>query len=69
MVKEKTKGQFEMGEYDMHFADSNMTLTMPDRSQKVFDTATTGYNLILTEPDTGDKYHVTANTLAYLKYT
>lgn len=69
MVKEHTNGEFEMGEYDMHFGDSNLTLTMPDRSQKIFDTATTGYNLILTDPNTGDKYYVTANTLAYLTHT
>ena len=58
-----------MGEFDMHFGDKNLTLTMPDRSQKIFDTATTGYNLILTDPITGDIYKVVANTLAYLKYT
>jgi len=32
MVKKLTNGEFVMGEYDMHFGDANLTLTMPDRS-------------------------------------
>jgi len=43
MVKKLQKGEFDMGEFDMHFGDSNMTLTWPNKTQQVFDVASTGF--------------------------
>lgn len=68
MVKEMTKGQFVMGEFDMHFADKNMTFTWPNLTQQVFDVATSGYALRLTDSD-GGIYDVINNEIASLKYT
>ena len=69
MVKEKMKGQFVMGEFDMLFGDSNMTFTWPNKTQQVFDVATSGFAMRLTDAATGDVYQVINNEIAYLKYT
>ena len=68
MVKEMTKGQFVMGEFDMHFGDANMTFTWPNLTQQVFDVATSGYAIRLTDSD-GGVYDVINNEIASLKYT
>jgi len=69
MVKEKTKGQFDMGEFDMLFGDSNMTFTWPNKTQQVFDVATSGFAMRLTDVASGDVYQVINNEIAYLKHT
>ena len=69
MVKEMTKGQFEMGEFDMLFGDSNLTLRWPNKTQQVFDVATSGFAMRLTEVTTGKVYQAINNEIAYLKYT
>ena len=33
MVKNHANGNFEMGEYDMHFGNTNLTLTYPNKTQ------------------------------------
>lgn len=69
MVKNMTKGAFEMGEFDMLFGDSNLTLRWPNKTQQVFDVATSGFAMRLTEVTTGKVYQAINNELAYLKYT
>lgn len=69
MVKKLTKGEFDMGEFDMKFGDSNMTLTWPNKTQQVFDVASTGFAMRLTEVTTGLVYQAISNQIATLKYT
>ena len=69
MVKEKTKGNFEMGEFDMLFGDSNLTFTWPNRTQQLFDVATSGFALRLTDKVTGEVYQAINNQVAQLKHT
>jgi len=69
MVKNMTKGAFEMGEFDMMFGDSNLTLRWPNKTQQVFDVATSGFAMRLTDVSTGKVYQAINNEIAYLKYT
>lgn len=69
MVKNKMKGEFDMGEFDMLFGDSNLTLRWPNKTQQVFDVATTGFAIRLTDVATGLVYQAINNEVAYLKYT
>jgi hypothetical protein len=69
MVKEKTKGQFEMGEFDMLFGDSNLTLTWPNKTTMIFDVATSGFAMRLTDKQSGKVYEAISNTIAQLKHT
>ena len=64
MVKDKTKGQFEMGEFDMLFGDSNLTLTWPNKTTMIFDVATSGFAMRLTDKQTGKVYQAISNTIA-----
>lgn len=69
MVKEKMNGQFVMGEFDMKFGNDNMTLTWPNKTQQLFDVATTGFALRFTDVTTGKVYKAINNEIASLKYT
>ena len=69
MVKNLTKGNFMMGEFDMNFGDSNMTFTWPNKTQQLFDVATSGFSMRLTDVTTGAVYEVINNEIANLKYT
>lgn len=69
MVKQVTKGEFVMGEFDMMFGDSNLTLRWPNQTQQIFDVATSGFSLRLTESTTGKVYQAINNEIAYLKHT
>jgi hypothetical protein len=69
MVKQLMKGQFVMGEFDMMFGDSNLTLRWPNQTQQIFDVATSGFSLRLTESTTGKVYQAINNEIAYLKHT
>lgn len=69
MVKNKVKGQFDMGEFDMLFGDSNLTLTWPNRTQQIFDVATTGFVMRLTDVVSGAVYQVVTTEVASLKHT
>lgn len=42
MVKNKMTGMFDMGEYDMKFGESNLTVTFPNRTNLIFDVYSTG---------------------------
>lgn len=57
-----------MGEIDLVFGDKNLTVKYPNRTQDVYDVATTGGStLILTKGEHTIK--VVHNVLAYLKHT
>lgn len=58
-----------MGEFDMNFGDSNMTFTWPNKTQQLFDVATSGFSMRLTDVTTGAVYEVINNEIANLKYT
>jgi len=68
MVKKGPVGMFDMGEIDMKFGDSNLTITYPNKTQDIYDVSTTGFGKITLKK--GDEtYQVVYNTLANLKHT
>lgn len=68
MVKNGMKGIFDQGEMDMHFGDKNLTIRYPNKTQDVYDVATTGgATLILTKDNV--VYNVVNNIVANLKHT
>jgi len=46
MVKKGPVGMFDMGEIDMKFGDSNLTVTYPNKTQDIYDVSTTGFGKI-----------------------
>jgi len=68
MAKEGEVNMFDMGEIDLIFGDKNLTVKYPNRTQDIYDVATTGGdNLILQKGN--DTIRVVHNILAYLKHT
>ena len=68
MAKEGEVNHFDMGEIDLIFGDKNLTVKYPNRTQNVYDVATTGgSSLILQKGNATIK--VVHNVLAYLKHT
>jgi len=68
MAKEGAPNMFDMGEIDLIFGDKNLTVKYPNRTQDIYDVATTGGdNLILQKGN--DTIRVVHNILAYLKHT
>lgn len=49
-VKDHMKGNFMLGEFDLIFGDANLTVLFPNKTQKIFDVATTPNYLILIDP-------------------
>ena len=58
-----------MGEFDMVFGDSNLTFIWPNKTSQVFDVATTGYYLKLTDSISHKSFLAVSNQLGYLKHT
>jgi len=68
-VKDHMNGNFMLGEFDMIFGDANLTVMFPNKTQKIFDVATTPDALILIDPLTQEKTKVIVNELSYLRHT
>lgn len=67
-VKTGMPNNFLMGEIDMVFGDSNLTVIYPNRTQVVYDVSTTGGSyFVLTKGN--DTIKVVNNLVAYLKHT
>lgn len=49
-MKDHMNGNFMLGEFDMIFGDANLTVMFPNKTQKIFDVATTPNYLILIDP-------------------
>lgn len=68
MAKAGEPNHFDMGEVDMIFGDKNLTVKYPNRTQEIYDVATTGgSNLILQKGN--ETIKVVHNVLAYLTHT
>lgn len=59
---------FAMGEVDLVFGDKNLTVTYPNRTQDIYDVATTGGNALILKKN-NETINVVSDTLAYLKHT
>lgn len=68
MAKEGEAQNFDMGEFDLVFGDKNLTVKYPNRTQDVFDVATTGGSTLILQK-AGHEIKVVHNVLAYLKHT
>jgi hypothetical protein len=68
MAKEGEAKNFDMGEIDMIFGDKNLTVKYPNRTQDVYDVATTGGSTLILQKG-GQTIKVVHNLLAYLKHT
>jgi len=68
MAKEGVANHFDMGEIDMVFGDKNLTVKYPNRTQDIYDVATTGGSTLILQKG-GQTIKVVHNTLAYLKHT
>lgn len=68
MAKEGEAKNFDMGEFDLVFGDKNLTVKYPNRTQDVFDVATTGGSTLILQKG-GHEIKVVHNVLAYLKHT
>jgi len=42
MVKNKQIGVFDMGEFDMKFGESNLTVTFPNKTTSIFEVYSLG---------------------------
>ena len=68
MAKKGQPENFDMGEIDMVFGDKNLTVKYPNRTQDIYDVASTGGSTFtLTKGNHTIK--VVHNVLAYLKHT
>lgn len=68
MAKKGQAENFDMGEIDMIFGDKNLTVKYPNRTQDIYDVASTGGSTFsLTKANHTIK--VVHNVLAYLKHT
>jgi len=68
MAKEGEPKMFDMGEIDLVFGDKNLTVKYPNRTQDVYDVATTGGNSLILQKG-NETIKVVNNILAYLKHT
>jgi hypothetical protein len=68
MAKEGEPANFDMGEIDLIFGDQNLTVKYPNRTQDVYDVATTGGSTLILQKG-GHTIKVVHNLLAYLKHT
>lgn len=68
MAKEGEPKNFDMGEIDLIFGDKNLTVKYPNRTQDVYDVATTGGSTLILQKG-GHTIKVVHNVLAYLKHT
>jgi len=57
-----------MGEIDMIFGDKNLTVKYPNRTQDIYDVATTGGSTLILQRG-GHTIRVVHNVLSYLKHT
>lgn len=57
-----------MGEIDLIFGDKNLTVKYPNRTQDIYDVATTGGSTLILQKG-GHTIKVVHNVLAYLKHT
>jgi len=68
MAKDGEKNMFDMGEIDLVFGDKNLTVKYPNRTQDIYDVATTGGNSLVLQKG-NSTIRVVHNILAYLKHT
>lgn len=68
MAKEGEPKMFDMGEIDLVFGDKNLTVKYPNRTQNVYDVATTGGDSLILQKG-NETIKVVHNVLAYLKHT
>ena len=68
MAKDGEKNMFDMGEIDLIFGDKNLTVKYPNRTQDIYDVATTGGNSLVLQKG-NSTIRVVHNILAYLKHT
>jgi hypothetical protein len=68
MAKKGEAKDFEMGEIDLVFGDKNLTVKYPNRTQDIYDVATTGGSALILQKG-GQTIKVVHNVLAYLKHT
>lgn len=59
---------FDMGEFDLVFGDKNLTVKYPNRTQVIYDVATTGGGSLILKKG-NETIRVVNNVLAYLKHT
>jgi hypothetical protein len=57
-----------MGEIDLIFGDKNLTVKYPNRTQDIYDVATTGGSTLILQKG-NHTIKVVHNVLAYLKHT
>lgn len=68
MAKEGEAPHFDMGEIDLIFGDKNLTVKYPNRTQDIYDVATTGGSVLILQKG-NETIRVAHNVLAYLKHT
>jgi hypothetical protein len=68
MAKDGEKNMFDMGEIDLVFGDKNLTVKYPNRTQVIYDVATTGGDSLILQKG-NSTIRVIHNILAYLKHT
>jgi len=68
MAKEGEPKMFDMGEIDLVFGDKNLTVKYPNRTQDIYDVATTGGDSLVLQKG-NETIKVVHNILAYLKHT
>jgi hypothetical protein len=68
MAKNGEKNMFDMGEIDLLFGDKNLTVKYPNRTQDIYDVATTGGSTLIIMKG-NETIHIVNNVLAYLKHT
>jgi len=68
MAKYGEAKDFDMGEVDMIFGDKNLTVKYPNRTQDIYDVATTGGSILILQKN-NQTIKVAHNVLAYLKHT
>jgi len=68
MAKEGKPENFDMGEFDLIFGDKNLTVKYPNRTQEIYDVATTGGSTLILQKG-NHTINIVHNVLAYLKHT
>jgi len=68
MAKRGAPPHFDMGEIDLIFGDKNLTVKYPNRTQDIYDVATTGGSVLILQKG-NETIRVVHNLLAYLKHT
>jgi hypothetical protein len=68
MAKKGEAPMFDMGEIDLIFGDKNLTVKYPNRTQDIYDVATTGGSVLILQKG-NETIRVAHNVLAYLKHT